>query len=151
MATGDGLPVESRYQQVINLGIPECYSYIQDAMLAILTEYDIAYIKWDHNRDLVDAGTSPDGEPGVHAQTLAFYRLVDELKAAQPGLEIESCSSGGARVDLGVLTHRPDLGVGQHRPAGPAADEPVDRPTRTPEMMGSHIAFRPLSCHRPAP
>ena len=73
-------------------------------MLAILTEYDIAYIKWDHNRDLVDAGTSPDGEPGVHAQTLAFYRLVDELKAAQPGLEIESCSSGGARVDLGVLT-----------------------------------------------
>ena len=48
--------------------------------------------------------TAPDGgRPGVHAQTLAFYRLIDELKAAHPGLEIESCSSGGARVDLGVL------------------------------------------------
>ena len=27
MATGDRLPIESRHQQVINLGIPECYAY----------------------------------------------------------------------------------------------------------------------------
>jgi alpha-galactosidase len=36
-------------------------------------------------------------------QTLAFYRLLDELRAARPGLEIESCASGGGRIDLGVL------------------------------------------------
>ena len=78
----------------------------------ILAEYDIGYIKWDHNRDLIDAGTQPSGRPGVHEQTLAFYRLVDEIKAAHPGLEIESCSSGGARVDLGSAgAHRPGLGV----------------------------------------
>ena len=70
----------------------------------MLKEYPIDYLKWDHNRDLVEAGTQPDGgRPGVHAQTLAFYRLLDELRAAHPGLEIESCSSGGGRVDLGVL------------------------------------------------
>ena len=103
MATGHRLPVESRHQQVINLGIPECYAYIRDAIFDILAEYKIGYIKWDHNRDLIDAGTAPDGRPGVHTQTLAFYRLVDEIKTAHPGLEIESCSSGGARVDLGVL------------------------------------------------
>ena len=39
----------------------------------------------------------------MHDQTRAVYRLLDEIKAAHPGLEIESCSSGGARVDLGVL------------------------------------------------
>jgi alpha-galactosidase len=141
MATGDRLPVESRYQQVINLGIPECYSYIRDAMLAILAEYDIAYIKWDHNRDLVDAGTSPDGEPGVHAQTLAFYRLVDELKAAHPGLEIESCSSGGARVDLGVLTRTDRIWVSDN--IDPLDRQQMNRWTAQlvpPEMMGSHIA-----------
>ena len=33
-------------------------------MTAILAEYDIAYIKWDHNRDLVDAGTWPTGAAG---------------------------------------------------------------------------------------
>ena len=64
MATGDRLPVQSRYQQVINLGIPECYAYIRDAIFAILTEYEISYIKWDHNRDLIDAGTQPTGRTG---------------------------------------------------------------------------------------
>ena len=96
MSTGNRLPVEARHQQVINLGIPECYTYIRDAIFDMLAEYKISYIKWDHNRDLIDAGTSPDGRPGVHEQTLAFYRLVDEIKAAHPGLEIETCSSGGA-------------------------------------------------------
>ena len=103
MATGGRTPVPSRHQQVLNLGIPECYAHIRDALFAILAEYDIAYLKWDHNRDLVDAGSHPDGRPGVHAHTLAVYRLLDELRAAHPRLEIESCYSGGGRVDLGIL------------------------------------------------
>ena len=60
MATGGRMPVEARFQQVLNLGIPACYDYIRDAIFAILAEYDIGYIKWDHNRDLIDAGTAPD-------------------------------------------------------------------------------------------
>jgi alpha-galactosidase len=75
---GDRLPVESSHQQVINLGIPECYAYIRDAIFALLAEYKISYIKWDHNRDLIDAGSAHDGRPGVHEQTLAFYHLVGE-------------------------------------------------------------------------
>ena len=39
----------------------------------------------------------------MHGQTLAVYRLLDELRALHPGVEIESCSSGGARVDLEIL------------------------------------------------
>ena len=32
--------------------------------MAVLDEYDIAYLKWDHNRDLVDAGSQvDDGSP----------------------------------------------------------------------------------------
>jgi alpha-galactosidase len=141
MATGDRRPVESRFQQVINLGLPDCYAYIRDAMRAILDEYDIAYLKWDHNRDLIDAGSWPAGQPGVHAQTAAFYRLVEELKSAYPGLEIESCSSGGGRVDLGVLTRTDRIWVSD-------CIDPLDRQQMNrwttqlvpPEMMGSHIA-----------
>lgn len=141
MATGDRLPVESRFQQVINLGIPECYAYIRDAIFAILTEYAIDYIKWDHNRDLVDAGTQPAGRPGVHEQTLAFYRLVDEIKAAFPGLEIESCSSGGARVDLGVLERTERVWVSDC--IDPHERQEMHRWTTQlipPELMGAHIA-----------
>jgi alpha-galactosidase len=141
MATGDRLPVESRHQQVINLGIPECYSYIRDAIFDILAEYEISYIKWDHNRDLIDAGTAPDGRPGVHEQTLAFYRLVDEIKAAHPGLEIESCSSGGARVDLGVLQRTDRIWVSDC--IDPLERQQMNRWTSQlvpPELLGSHIA-----------
>jgi alpha-galactosidase len=141
MATGDRLPVESRHQQVINLGIPECYAFIRDAIFAILHEYDIGYIKWDHNRDLVDAGTQPVGRAGVHQQTLAFYRLLDEIKDAFPGLEIESCSSGGARVDLGVLERTDRVWVSDC--IDPHERQEMHRWTTQlipPELMGAHIA-----------
>ncbi|GAA2109587.1 alpha-galactosidase [Microlunatus panaciterrae] len=141
MATGDRMPVEARHQQVINLGVPECYAYIRDAIFAVLAEYDIGYIKWDHNRDLIDAGTQPEGRPGVHAQTEAVYRLIDDIKAAHPGLEIESCSSGGARVDLGILERTDRVWVSDC--IDPLERQQMNRWTTQlipPELMGSHIA-----------
>ena len=140
LSAGGRLPVESRHQQVIDLAIPECYAYIRDSICAMLDEYEIGYIKWDHNRDLIDAG-GLDGRPVVHEQTLAFYRLVDEIKARYPGLEIESCSSGGARVDLGVLERTDRIWVSDNI-------DPLDRQQMLrwttqlvpPEIMGSHIA-----------
>nr|WP_300144869.1 alpha-galactosidase [Propionicimonas sp.] len=141
LAAGDRLPPAFRHQQVLNLGIPECYAYLRDAMLALLDEYRIDYIKWDHNRDLIDAGSRPDGRPGVHAQTEATYRLMDELKAAHPGLEIESCSAGGGRVDLGVLQHTDRVWVSDC--IDPQERQQMLRWTTQllpPELMGSHIA-----------
>ncbi|MGK5533222.1 alpha-galactosidase [Streptomyces sp. URMC 129] len=103
MATGDRMPPESRHQQVLDLGHPGAYAYIRERLEALIGEYALTYLKWDHNRDLVDAGHSPTGQAGVHVQTRAVYRLLDELRARHPRLEIESCSSGGGRVDLGIL------------------------------------------------
>lgn len=141
MSARDRLPVEARNQQVLDLANPDAYAYIRDALVALLDEYDIAYLKWDHNRDLVDAGTGPDRRPGVHGQTAAFYRLVDELKARYPGLEIESCSSGGGRVDLGALERTDRVWVSDN-------NDPLDRTEINrwttqlvpPELMGTHIA-----------
>jgi alpha-galactosidase len=135
-------PVEARHQQVLNLGIPEAYAHVKGQILALLGEYDIGYIKWDHNRDLIEAGTRTDGgRPGVHDQTLAFYRLLDELRAARPDLEIESCSSGGARIDLAVLERTDRVWVSDNI-------DPHDRQRMLrwtgqllpPEYLGSHIA-----------
>lgn len=98
MATGGRLPPEARYQQVLDLGHAEAYAYIAERLHALLSGYEIGYLKWDHNRDLIEAGHSPDGQAGVHVQTLQLYRLLDELRAGHPGVEIESCASGGSRV-----------------------------------------------------
>ena len=104
---GGRLPVEGRQQHVLDLSHPGAFAHILDHLDALLTTYEIAYLKWDHNRDLVAAGGGASGEdrrrPRVHEHTLALYRLLDELKVRHPGLEIESCASGGARVDLGIL------------------------------------------------
>ena len=101
-------PMTCRGQQTLNLAIPEAYEHILTQLDALLRDHDISYLKWDHNRDLHEAGDSRTGRPSVHAQTLATYTLMDELQRRHPGVEIESCSSGGGRVDLAVLerTHR---------------------------------------------
>ncbi|WP_033220932.1 alpha-galactosidase [Kitasatospora phosalacinea] len=103
MATGGRLPGASRHQQVLDLARPEAFAHILERLSDLLSSYPISYLKWDHNRDLVDAGHQPGGQAGVHDQTVAVYRLLDELRARHPGVEIESCSSGGGRVDLGIL------------------------------------------------
>ena len=104
LATGGRQPVLGRKQQVLNLARPDAYSYIRERMVALLDEYPISYLKWDHNRDLVDAGQYPGGEPRVHAPDGG--RLCADRRAASRSirqLEIESCSSGGARIDFGIL------------------------------------------------
>ena len=142
MAARAEWPVESRHQQVLNLGIPAAYEHVKAQLLAILKEYPIGYLKWDHNRDLIEAGTQTDrGRPGVHAQTLAFYRLLDEIRATHPGLEIESCSSGGARVDLAVLERADRVWVSDN--IDPHDRQHMLRWTTQlipPEYLGSHIA-----------
>ncbi|MFC6421608.1 alpha-galactosidase [Ornithinimicrobium tianjinense] len=102
-AAGGRRGLESRQQHVLDLGHPGAYAHVRDQLVRLLQTYDIAYLKWDHNRYLNDAGHTPGGEAGVRAHTLAAYRLMDELIAARPGLEIESCAGGGGRVDLGVM------------------------------------------------
>lgn len=139
------MPPESRHQQVLDLTNPDCFAYLRSAMVALLDEYAISYIKWDHNRDLVDAGSvAADGRPAVHAQTLATYRLMRELKEHRPGLEIESCASGGARVDLGVMEICDRIWASDNTDA-------VDRlliqrwtmQLLPPELIGNHIGSSP--------
>jgi alpha-galactosidase len=121
-----------RTQHVLDIANPDAFAYIRDRLDALLTEYDIAYLKWDHNRDLVD---SP-----VHAQTLAAYALLDELRARHPGVEIESCSSGGARVDLGILERTDRVWASDTNDA--LERQHIQRWTQLllpPELIGSHV------------
>jgi alpha-galactosidase len=95
-------PPSARAQQVLDLANPAAFAHIAGRLDALVTELGIAYLKWDHNRDLACAYAG--GRSRAHANVEALYRLMDQLRAAHPGLAIESCASGGARVDLGVLS-----------------------------------------------
>ncbi|SDD70450.1 alpha-galactosidase [Auraticoccus monumenti] len=141
LAPGKRLPVTSRRQHVLDLTDEGCWTHVRDQMTAVLSEYPIAYVKWDHNRDLVEAAHRGTGRPAVHEQTLATYRLMADLKQRHPGLEIESCSSGGLRIDLGVLQHTDRVWVSDC--IDPFERRQIQRWTTQlvpPELMGTHVA-----------
>lgn len=134
------LPPGARQQQVLDLAHHDAYAYVAGRLHALLDEYPIAYLKWDHNRDLLDAGSGPEGVARVREHTLALYRLLDELKSAHPGLEIESCASGGARVDLGILARTDRIWTSDTLdPLERLVNQRYTALVVPPEMMGMHL------------
>ncbi|MFG1703197.1 alpha-galactosidase [Nonomuraea sp. M3C6] len=134
----DRLPPPQRHQQVLDLARPEAYDYVLGRLDTLAGEYALDYIKWDHNRDIAEPVHG--GVPGVHAQTQATYRLLDELRRRHPGLEIESCSSGGARIDYGILARTDRVWTSDSNDA--LDRQAIQRWTGLlvpPERMGSHV------------
>ncbi|KAB8195247.1 alpha-galactosidase [Nonomuraea phyllanthi] len=138
LGRAERMPPPQRTQQVLDLARPEAYAYLLERLDSLVGEYALDYIKWDHNRDIAEP--VHDGVPGVHAQTLATYRLLDELRARHPRLEIESCSSGGARVDHGILARTDRVWTSDSNDA--LDRQAIQRWTGLlvpPERMGSHV------------
>ena len=98
---------ELRNQLVLNLARPDVKEYIFGALDRLATTYNIRYFKWDMNRSFSEPGwpaVAPEDQKKVWVEYVRnYYDIIDRIRAKHPKLEIESCSGGGARVDLGVL------------------------------------------------
>ncbi|WP_037337940.1 alpha-galactosidase [Saccharospirillum impatiens] len=94
----------ARQQRILDLTREDVQTYLFDHLNALLNEYPIRYLKWDMNRDLVQAADAR-GLAATFRQTKALYALLAKLREAHPRVEIESCASGGARMDYGILKH----------------------------------------------
>ncbi|WP_420112877.1 alpha-galactosidase [Pseudactinotalea sp.] len=132
----------ARNQYVLDIGRPDAYDYLLERVSTLISDYAIDYLKWDHNRDLLEAvGRRGTGErPLVREQTLALYRMFDELRERHPGLEIETCSGGGGRIDLGILDHTDRAWASDCN--DPVERTEIERWTRMllpPELIGSHL------------
>ena len=136
--SGNRAPIEARFQQVLDLSHPGAFEHILGQVDAILSQYDIRYIKWDHNRTLTEAAHF--GKATMRNQNIAIYRLFDELKLRHPGLEIESCASGGGRIDLGMIDHADRFWTSDCNDA--LERQTIQRYTSIaipPEMLGTHV------------
>jgi alpha-galactosidase len=133
-----------RYQWVLDLSNPQVFDYLLERMNWLLGEHPIDYVKWDMNRELVQAGHN--GKAAADAQTHHFYRLLDELNRKYPHVEFESCASGGGRIDYEVLKRA-------HRFWPSDNNDALERNTIQrgmsyffpPEVMGAHIGNH--RCH----
>ena len=98
---------EARNQLILNMARDDVKDYVFHAVDKVLSENNIQFVKWDMNRHF--------GEPGWPDVPIAdqkeiwvkyvrnVYEIMDRLRKNHPGLEIESCSGGGGRVDLEIL------------------------------------------------
>lgn len=144
LQAGGRIPPTFRNQQVLDLAHEGAFSHVFGQVDALLSEYDIAYIKWDHNRVLTEAAHF--GRPAVRKQVQAIYRMFDQLKARHPKLEIESCASGGGRIDLEMLEHVDRFWASDNNDA--LERQNINRNTSiviAPELLGTHIG--PTKAH----
>lgn len=100
---------ELRNQLVLNVARDDVREYIFQVLDKLASEYHIRYFKWDMNRVF--------SEPGWPEQPVAeqrelwvkyvwnLYNIIERLRAKHPNLEIESCSGGGGRADLGIMRY----------------------------------------------
>jgi alpha-galactosidase len=104
---------EQRNQLVLNLARPDVRNYILGFLDKLLTENDIAFLKWDYNRNWSEPGWDqlPAAEQKkVYVEfTRNLYAILAELKKRHPKVELESCSGGGGRVDLGILKYADEV------------------------------------------
>ncbi len=104
---------EARNQLVLNLARPDVRAYVFGFLDKLLTENDIAFLKWDYNRNWSEPGwpAAPNGaQQNVYVDfTRNFYSILAELRQKHPQVEIESCSGGGSRVDLGVMQYTDEV------------------------------------------
>ena len=98
---------ELRNQLVLNLARGDVKEYIFGSLDKLASENHIRYFKWDMNRIFSEPGW-PEAAPAEQRELWAkyvvnLYDILSRLRQKHPNLEIESCSGGGGRVDLGVL------------------------------------------------
>ena len=139
---------ELRNQLVLNLARPDVRDYILAFLDKLVTENDIAFLKWDYNRNWSEPGWDqlpPDEQKKVYVEfTRNLYAVLAELKKRHPKLEIESCSGGGGRVDLGILQYADEVWPSDNT-------DPFDRLTQqdgftyayTPQVMMAWVTDSP--------
>jgi alpha-galactosidase len=98
---------ELRNQMVLNLARDDVKEYLFGVLDKLATEHNIRYFKWDMNRAFSEPGW-PEAGPAEERRLWVgyarnLYEILDRLRAKHPKLEIESCSGGGGRIDLGIL------------------------------------------------
>lgn len=100
-----------RNQFVLDYGRKEVVDYIFGLMADILHNAKVSYIKWDMNRSITEAfsQTLPADRQGemLHRYILGVYDLYERLTSTFPNVLFESCASGGARFDPGMLYYAP--------------------------------------------
>jgi alpha-galactosidase len=148
---------QARHQHVLDYSRPEVVDYIHDMVAKILSESKISYIKWDMNRYMTAPFSLalPADRQGemMHRYTLGLYNLYSRLTSEFPHVLFESCASGGARFDPGLLYFAPQAWCSDDTDASERCKIQYGTTYVYPvSMIGAHVSAVPNhQLHRTTP
>lgn len=106
-------PTMGRNQLVLDMSREEVVDYLYERLSSLLKEHNIAYIKWDVNRNLTDVyshAMPPERQGEVfHRYMLGVYALLERLTSEFPDVLFEGCSGGGGRFDAAMMAYFPQI------------------------------------------
>ena len=109
----DRAPCYGRHQFVLDLTRADVRDYIVNAVNRVLDENDIAYVKWDYNRNVTESfsvGRAPARQcEFAHRYALGLYDICERIILTHPHVFFEGCASGGGRFDGGMLYYFPQI------------------------------------------
>lgn len=107
-------PTLARNQMILNMARPDVQDYVFSKIDRLLSENNIAFIKWDMNRNVSEPGwaNAPGDQREIWVRYVeGLYKVWGKLRIAHPDVIWQSCSGGGGRADLGILNFADQIWV----------------------------------------
>ncbi|WP_308638388.1 alpha-galactosidase [Paenibacillus silvisoli] len=90
-------------------GNPEVQDWAVGMLDKLISGYDCQWIKLDFNLDPQAGCNCTDhghgAGDGLFEHYNGYYRVLDRVRGMHPDVILENCSSGGLRIDLGMMQH----------------------------------------------
>ncbi len=138
-------PFLQRNELLLDLSRKDVQDYLIKSICSIIDLCRAEYVKWDFNRLFTDpGGAGGTDEDYFHSYIIGLYRVIGEIVSSHEDVLFESCSSGGARYDLGLLSFMPQVWTSDNTDArdrlsiqrGTLAGYPAS-------TMGAHVSICP--------
>ncbi len=135
----------ARQQYVIDMTRQDVRDCIFNQMYDVLSNNNIAYLKWDYNRAITEPASvmldARHSKEFFHRFILGTYELMDRITSAFPHILFESCAGGGGRFDAGMLYYMPQAWASDNT-------DPIERLTiqfgttmcYPASSMGAHVS-----------
>ncbi|PWX64218.1 alpha-galactosidase [Clostridium perfringens] len=141
-------PSHTRNQYTLDFSRDEVVDHIYNQIEKLLSDYNISYVKWDMNRYITECYSKDKGGnlqgTVYHKYILNVYKLYDKLTTRFPNILFESCSSGGARFDPGMLYYAPQTWTSDNTDAMERIKIQYGSSLVYPLIsMGSHVSESP--------
>ncbi len=141
-------PVQQRQQLTLDLSREDVQDYVYECVASHLRADGIDYVKWDMNRNFSNIGSAllpADQQKELpHRYMLGLYRVLEKLVNDFPEVLFESCSSGGGRFDLGMLSYMPQTWTSDNTDALCRCQIQYSTSLVFPPFaMGSHVSAVP--------